>query len=146
MRVNHDFESFGLRDLTVVVLIDCQDCFVSAEEIVDPGVILLESLEGIGGQLFLRVLVLINVSNLDLVIVIVGPGHYEVLLNGCRQDRISTVINVLSDDVYPTWSSEEIFGGLSVETLKSCSQVFKARFMLGFDCPISLVVKFCEMV
>lgn len=108
--------------------------------------VLLELLEGVGGDLLGRVLVLVNVVDLDLIFVTRHICHHEVLLNRRRKHRITAVVDVLTNDVHSPRRSAEVSGLHPVKLLESLSQVLEPRLVLPLDAPVRLVIRLGQLL
>ena len=145
-RVNHNFHSFWLCHLAVIFLINCKDSFISTEEIVDPMRTFFEFLKWISRYFLSWVLILVNVTDLNFILLTYNISHHEVLFKGCWKYWISTVVDVLTNDIHSAWGSAKESWSFSVYLLESVFQVLVSWFMLWFHCSICVMINFWQMI
>lgn len=73
-----------------------------------------EFLERISGESFSGELIFIDIVYFDFVFIVKDVCHYEVLLNSGGEHRISAIIDMFANDVYPAGGSAKEGGLASV--------------------------------
>jgi len=68
---------------------------------------------------FQRILVLVNVVNCNFVIVCWYVRHNKVLVQSCRQHRVTTVVDVLTNNVNAARCSTEVLWLLTIQSFKT---------------------------
>ena len=111
-----------------------QDGFVTTKEIIYRSRLFLKLLERIRRDLDFLVQVLLNIVDHYLLTSIsiaeLDISHNEILLNGSWQHAVSTIINVLADDVDATWSSAIVSRLHAVQLFESLHDSVVPRLML----------------
>ena len=139
-RINKDLHAFWLGDLVLYWRFESQDCFVSAQEVVDERARVLEALQCLRSHCSRRILVLVNVVNDDAILVSRHVGHDEVLLESCGQHRVAAVVDMLSDDIDAPWRSAVKGRSLAIQVSEATLEVEIALLVLGLDCVVCVLV------
>lgn len=137
MRIYHNLQPNWLLYKTPNAFIVSQYSFIPAQKIINPMRIFLHFLIRICANSFSGIKIFVYIRNSDFIrsffsISNSGICNNEILLNCCRENTISTIIDMFTNDVHSAWSSAEELWLLPVNLLKFLFQSLISYFVFFF--------------